>query len=310
MSGLLRVLKLVGISKTTHAAHHTEDVVVDSKHTQLGGGGHGGNEVHVEGGSVDARHVAGAGGLVLLGLEGERVDVDTSGGHVLVVLVRLHQVEVAAIALGHAVVTVELQLGNRDGVLAGAENDGGLVGNSAASSANRHGVGIGALAGVGEVEPLLAGLHVVGGIGAGVGDHAVGLDDPHQLGDRVVQGQLALVLQAGDRLLASVLELLNKVLVRGLRKPPPLVGVEVDVVDVERSSLHARSHQGLDSGPLAGGLVTRPVAVGNIAELDVDLDFVVLQGNKGQRQAGVAVEEELQRHIQNLALDGLGGGSA
>jgi hypothetical protein len=45
---------------------------------------------------------------VLLGLESERVDVDTDGRDVGVVLVRLDLVEVAALAHLEAVVAVEL----------------------------------------------------------------------------------------------------------------------------------------------------------------------------------------------------------
>jgi len=56
---------------------------------------------------------------VVLRLEGEGVDVDTNGGDVGVVLVRLDQVEVLALTLREPIVAVELDLGNGDRVVAG-----------------------------------------------------------------------------------------------------------------------------------------------------------------------------------------------
>ncbi len=55
---------------------------------------------------------------MLLGLEAEGVDVDTCGRDVRVVLVRLDQVEVLALALTEAIVAVQLDLGSDHGVLA------------------------------------------------------------------------------------------------------------------------------------------------------------------------------------------------
>ena len=56
---------------------------------------------------------------MLLGLEREGVDVDANSRHVGVVLVRLDQVEVLALALGEPIVAVELDLGDGDRVVAG-----------------------------------------------------------------------------------------------------------------------------------------------------------------------------------------------
>ena len=56
---------------------------------------------------------------MVLRLEGEGVDVDTNGGDVGVVLVRLDQVEILALALGEPIVAVQLDLRNRDRVVAG-----------------------------------------------------------------------------------------------------------------------------------------------------------------------------------------------
>ena len=40
-----------------------------------------------------------------------------------------------------------------------------------------------------------------------------------------------------------------------------------------------------------------------ILELDVDLDLVVLEGNEGEREAGVAVEPELEGNVEGLLRD-------
>ena len=55
---------------------------------------------------------------MLFWLEGKRVDVDADRGDVGVVLVRLDQVEVASLALRETIVTVELDLGDNDRVVA------------------------------------------------------------------------------------------------------------------------------------------------------------------------------------------------
>ena len=64
---------------------------------------------------------------MLLRAEGEGVDVDAGVGGAGVGVVRLHDVEVAALALREAILAVELELGSDDGVLAPAVKlEGGL----------------------------------------------------------------------------------------------------------------------------------------------------------------------------------------
>ena len=59
------------------------------------------DEIQLQDGVVDTREIAGARGLVLLGVQRKRVQIDAAaGGDAGVVLVRLHQVEVAAQAGG------------------------------------------------------------------------------------------------------------------------------------------------------------------------------------------------------------------
>ena len=117
------VLRLVGVREATHAAHDAQHVVVHGVHAHLRRAARA-NRVdghrQLQRGLVDAREVARARRLVLLGLERKGVHVDTDRRRARVVLVRLHEVEVAALALREAVLSVELQLGDLDRVLARA----------------------------------------------------------------------------------------------------------------------------------------------------------------------------------------------
>ena len=123
-------MRLVGVSETTHAAHDTENVVVGSIDANLGSldtlnGSVGENKLKSS--VVNAREVATAGWLVLFGAKGKRVHVDTGVGGCGVVLVWLHGVEVGAFTLREAVLSVKLELGGDDGVVAPAvEDEGGL----------------------------------------------------------------------------------------------------------------------------------------------------------------------------------------
>lgn len=113
---------LITIGEASHAAEHAEHVVVRRVDADRRGRGRAdrvvGHREH-ERGVVDARQVARARRLVLLGGEGERVHVDADGRHVGVVLVRLHLVEVASLADREPVVAVELDERRDDRVLAG-----------------------------------------------------------------------------------------------------------------------------------------------------------------------------------------------
>ena len=123
-------MRLIGVSKTTHSAHNTKNVVVGGKNANLGSAGtlNGGvRQNELKGGIVNAREVAAAAWLVLFGPKGKRVQVDTGVGVAGVVLPRLNEVEVGAFALREAVLAVELQLGSDNGVLTPAVHvEGGL----------------------------------------------------------------------------------------------------------------------------------------------------------------------------------------
>ena len=238
---------------------------------------------------------------MLLGLEAERVHVDTLLGNVLVVLVGLHQVEIATIALGEAVVAVELQLGKLHGVDTVLEGDGDEDGVGTTSGHTGHGAGItgvgsggggdqvgegsregaaDALGGggrvpvvevVGVVEPLLA-------LGSAIRDVLVGLHDPNELLAWVVEVQLDLVLLLAGGLVASELQLLDQVLVRDLGEAAALVGIQIDVVDEQRAAVHGDGgHSAGVGGPVgAVGGGGGPDTVPPVTELKVNLDLMIL----------------------------------
>ena len=113
--------RLVAVGQATHAAHHAEHVVVDGVHADRGSvlvldRVHGHSEVQRR--LVDTREVAAAARLVLLRLQGKRVDVHADRRGARVVLPRLHAVEVPALTLVKAVLAVELDLGHFNRVLA------------------------------------------------------------------------------------------------------------------------------------------------------------------------------------------------
>ena len=94
---------------------------------------------------------------------------------------------------------------------------------------------------------------------------------------------------------------------------PALVGVQEDVVHVERSGNEGLVVSGNDLATLcAGAAVQRtdgPQALVNGADIKVDLDLVVLKGDEGEGKAGVAAVPELERHIEGGLGQGVAGGA-
>ena len=228
---------------------------------------------------------------MLLGLEREGVHVDADGGDVGVVLVGLDQVEVATLTLVEAIVAVELDLGRDDGVVA---REALNTRDGVAGLQNR------AIPPIRVVVALLALVGVDRGIRAV--HERVTLDDPDELLGGVVEVELDAVRRGGDRLTARELELLNQVLVGDLGEAATLIRVEVDVVDVERRGDEAGRRDTVADGVLVrrGGRGVVEAQVGELLELEPDLDLVVLEGNQGQGEAGVAVEPELEGDVERV----------
>ena len=282
---------LVGEGETTHTGLDAEDVVVGREHVHGGrvvGSTHGDSDLRV----VDAGEVAGAGGLVLLGLEREGVRVHTRVGRAGVVVEGLHLVEVLALLLLEAVLTVEDELEGGEGTdsLLGELRGGTGVANVEEGSAVEGGGdnAVGLDAGDVRVEDDVSVGGGSGEVPKGVGRGGVG-EAPHELLDGVVVGEADLLgLTGGDGVGTGVLDLLDEVLMTLLGEAATLLGVEVDVV-----SPHLE-HVGVAVGGEVGG------------EIDVDADLVVLEGNEGEVETGVAVEEEEEGKVDSLAVDGSG----
>ena len=285
-----KVACLVAVRETAHARHDAEHVVVHRVHTDLRAKTSRTNRVvgerKEERRVINTREVARAAGLVLLGLEGKRVDVDADRGDVGVVLVGLDQVEVASLTLREAVVTVELDLRRDDGVVSRHALN---TRNRVARLQNR------AVPPVRVVEGLLS---LPGTDNRAVAaDIRVALDDPDKLLRGVVEVELDLVRRRRNRLTARELELLDQVLVRDLGEAAALIRVEVDVVDIERRGDKTRRRD------TAGDRLRRravPAEVGELLELEPDLDFVVLERDERERKTRVAAEPELERNVQRV----------
>jgi hypothetical protein len=113
-------MRLVGVSKTTHTRHDTENVVVGGIDTNLGGLGAfycsiGQHEL--ESSIVNTREVARSTWLMLLRPQREGINVDTSVRSLSVVLVRLDKVEVSAFTLRETILAVKLELSGDNRVL-------------------------------------------------------------------------------------------------------------------------------------------------------------------------------------------------
>ncbi len=228
---------------------------------------------------------------MLLGLEGERVHVDTNGRDVGVVLVRLDLVEVATLTDLETVVAVELEEGSHRGVLAGHTLN---AGNRVTRLKDR------AIPPVRVVERLLA----LPGVDDGVitGDVRVTLDNPDELLTGVVEVELDLVGRGGHGLTASVLEHLNEVLVGHLGELAALIRVEVHVVHIQRGGretlgVHAVTDH-VDVGGVLRGIV--PAEVAEVVELQVDAHLVVLEGDQGESKTRVAAEPELEGDVEGV----------
>ena len=128
----------------------------------------------------------------------------------------------------------------------------------------------------------------------------IGLNNPDQFLARVVEVELDLVGRRANGFVTSELELLNEVLVGVLRHLAAFIGIQEDIVDVEGSrneGLLVGLGEGLSSRGRAKGL-DGPEALTNRAEINVDLDFVVLESNQGEGKAGVAAKPEQQGDVE------------
>jgi len=369
------LLFLIGIRDPRHSRHNAKHIVIYGIHTDLGSRrarDRGGGEDQLKDGIVNAREVARAARLVLLGAERERVHVDARVGGTRVVLEGLDNVKVGTLTLREAVLAVELEFGRDARVLTPAvhiegrlgEHERARIGESGRGDfavrrvkrrvrhavgrpLTTHSAGGSNIDGTGHLEETgsvdesgrtlelrrstermdsvgerVESVRVVEGLGTqravkdlariqrrAVVDVGIGLDDPDELLARVVEVQLDLVGGRADGLVTRELELLEEVLVGVLGHLAALVRVEEDIVDVE-----GRGHQGLLVGRRDGDHtrgsregVDRPQALTDGAEIEVDLDLVVLEGDQRERQAGVAAVPEEQGDVERRLRERVAG---
>ena len=178
----------------------------------------------------------------------------------------------------------------------------GGEGNTVVGAESHDSVGEG-IDSVGVVEGLSAEQAVKNGVGLkrrAVINVLVGLDDPDKLLNGVVEVELDLVGRGTNGLITSKLELLDEVLVGVLSHTPALVGVQEDIVDVERGGNKGLVVSGGDLHGASGAVEGRhsPQALLDGADIKVDLDLVVLKSDKGKGQTGVAAEPELKGDIE------------
>jgi len=140
---------------------------------------------------------------------------------------------------------------------------------------------------------------------------AVGLDNPDELLNGVVEVELDLVGRGTDGLITGELELLNEVLVGVLGHAPALIGVQEDVVNIEGGG---NKRLVVSSDALAtagrGGASQRangPQALVNGTDIKVDLDLVVLEGDEGEGKTGVTAVPELEGHVEGGLGQGIAG---
>jgi hypothetical protein len=134
----------------------------------------------------------------------------------------------------------------------------------------------------------------------------VGLDNPNELLNGVVKVELDLVGRRANGLIAGELELLNKVLVGILSHTSALIGVQEDVVDIERGSdqrlvvgvVDATTTGGISSAVVAVKRTDGPQALIDGADIKVNFDLVILKGDKGKSKTGVAAVPELKGDIK------------
>ena len=243
---------------------------------------------------------------MLLGLQSEGVHVDAGVGRAGVVVERLHLVEVVAQLLLEAVLTVQdhleqVQRTHLNTIECATQQLGALLDpvgvtgtRGSGADQTRHTGRVGQDVVVGVRQQAHIGRHVHVGRGRAEVPHGVQLSRgagsrvgvaPDQLLHRVVEGQahqLDGALSASGRQLvtAGVLHLLDQVLVTLLGEAATLLSVQVHVV-----------------GPHLEGVARAEVAGVVGGQVEVQAHLVVLQGDQGQVQTGVAVEEEQQRQV-------------
>jgi hypothetical protein len=127
----------------------------------------------------------------------------------------------------------------------------------------------------------------------------------------VVKVELDLVGRRTNRLITSELELFNQILVGVLSHASALISVQEDVVNIERGSnkrLVVSSVDTATSGSSGAAERTNsPQALINGADIEVDLDLVILKSNQRKSKTGVAAIPELEGDIESGLRESIAG---
>jgi hypothetical protein len=138
------------------------------------------------------------------------------------------------------------------------------------------------------------------------------LDDPDEFFNGVVKVELDLVGRRTDGLITSELELFDEVLVGVLGHAPALIGIQEDVINVQRSGNEGLVVCGSNTAACstAVSLVQRtdsPQALVDGADIEIDLDFVVLKGDQRQSKTRVTAVPKLEGNIEGGFREGIAG---
>lgn len=150
-------------------------------------------------------------------------------------------------------------------------NEGAWTGKTFTERGARSACQGGKIKGIGVVEPLGT-TDRSGSNGINV---QVGLNNPDEFLNRVVEVEFDLVGGGVDRFSTSELELFNEVFVRSLGKASAFIGVKVYVIDKKGSGFEV--NRGSRGGVV--GIIIEPEAAAGGAEFEVDLNFVVLKSD-------------------------------
>jgi hypothetical protein len=119
----------------------------------------------------------------------------------------------------------------------------------------------------------------------------------------VVEAETDLVVGVNNSLISSSLELLNEVLVRALGEATALIGIKVDVVNPEGAVKEGKTANGIIKTTIFS---TRDPEGLNGTELNIDLDFVVLESNEREGLTGVTAEVEVKGNVEDSAVLDIG----
>ena len=259
-----------------------EDVVVGREHAESGWRAR--LRLDSDLSIVNTREVTGPGWLMFFWLEREGVRVHAWHRRTGVVHEWLHGVEVLAGLLLEAVLAVEDQLEGIEGTVAIF----GEVGTFNREQWRTRDTGGDEAVGFGSGAENVRG-DSVGTIGGLPGVSTV-IQAPDKFLDWVVVGETLLDFRTGgDGVGTGVLDLLDEVFVALLREAASFLGIEIHVVGPD-----------LESGAVGDGREGG-------RQIEIQSDFVVLEGNQRQRQSGVAVEEKDEWQEDLTVLERAGG---